>query len=194
MRAKGAIYASPKKRHDASRGSHRSPAAQRTLARDARGALAHDLGVLGFDFIDHADLAGLAVGVFVDAEIFLGHLVDVGAGTVFGDLDDAAANLDVAVGIFGIDDGERDTRVAANVFIFLTALGGVEDDVLAVEVAPDGGDLRAAIGHEGGEAGEGALLEKIAIFFGDRFRHEISLRWCGKWTGHYRSGRNFVIG
>jgi hypothetical protein len=31
--------------------------------------------------------------------------------------------------------------------------------------------LRAAVGHEGGEAGEGALLKKIAVFFGDHFRH-----------------------
>src|ERR1700677_1682038 len=56
-------------------------------------ALAHHLRVLGFDLVDHADFAGLAVGVFIDAEIFLGQLVDVGAGALFGDFDNAATNL-----------------------------------------------------------------------------------------------------
>ena len=36
--------------------------------------------VLGLDLVDDADFAGLAVGILVGAEIFLGHLVDVGAG------------------------------------------------------------------------------------------------------------------
>ena len=42
----------------------------------------------------------------------------------------------IAVGIFGIDHGQRDAGVAAHVAVFLASLGGVEDDVLAVEVAP----------------------------------------------------------
>ncbi len=67
-----------------------------------RKLLAHDGGVFGLYFVEHADFAGLAVGILVDAEIFLGHLVDVGAGAVFGDLDDAAADFEIAVGILGV--------------------------------------------------------------------------------------------
>jgi hypothetical protein len=94
--------------------------------------------VLGFYFVEDADFAGLAVGILIDAEIFLGHLVDVSAGALFGDLDDAAADFKIAVRIFRIDEGERDAGIAANILVFLTALGGVENDVLAVEIAPDG--------------------------------------------------------
>src|SRR5207248_8835549 len=83
-----------------------------------------------------------------------------------------AANFQITIRIFGIDDGERDARIAPYIFIFLPSPGGVEDDVVAVEIAPDGSDLRAAIGHEGGEAGEGALLEKILVLLGDGLRHE----------------------
>jgi hypothetical protein len=55
--------------------------------------LAHHRGVLGLHFVDHAHFVGLAVGIFFDSEIFFGHLVDVGAGALFGDLNDAAANF-----------------------------------------------------------------------------------------------------
>src|SRR5579862_4038960 len=131
--------------------------------------LAHYGGVFGFDFVDHADFAGLTVGIFIDTEIFFGHLVDVGAGAFFSDFDDAAANFQIAVGIFGIDQCEGDAGIAANVFIFLASFGGIEDDVFAVVIDPDGGDLRAAIGHERAKAGEGAFGEQITIFFGDSF-------------------------
>ena len=57
--------------------------------------------MFGFYLVYHAHFAGLAVGIFVYAQIFLGHLVDVGAGAVFGNLDDAAADFEIAVGILG---------------------------------------------------------------------------------------------
>ena len=141
--------------------------------------LSHHRGVFRLDFVDDADFTGLAVGIFIDAEIFLGHFVDVGAGAVFGDFDDATTNFEIAVGIFRVHEGQGDAGIAADVFIFLTSLGGVEDDMVTIKVAPDGGDLRATVGHEGGEVGEGALLKQVAIFFGDgcgSCGHRASLR------------------
>src|SRR5579864_6087901 len=46
--------------------------------------LSHHRGVFGFDFVEDADFAGLAVGIFVYAEIFLGQLVDAFGGAFFG--------------------------------------------------------------------------------------------------------------
>jgi hypothetical protein len=55
--------------------------------------------VLGFDFVEHSDFAGLAVGVFIYAQIFLGHFVDVGAGAVLGDFYYSAADFQITVRI-----------------------------------------------------------------------------------------------
>ena len=126
---------------------------------------AHCAEFLGFDFVEDADFAGLAEGVFRIAEIFVGEAVDVIIGAFFGDLDDFAADLEVAVRIFGIDDGERDARIATHVEIFDAATRGIHTDMFAVEVAPDRSDLRAAVFHECAEIGEGFLAEQIGIFF-----------------------------
>src|SRR5580698_2718896 len=64
--------------------------------------LAHHRYVLGLYLVDHAHFAGLAVGIFADAEIFLGKLVDAGATTFFGDLNHAAADLEIPVGILRV--------------------------------------------------------------------------------------------
>src|ERR1700733_1549369 len=152
----------------------RSPRPQRLWRGTAGGTpalLAHHRGVLGLYFVNDAHFAGVAVGIFVDAEIFLGQLVDVSAGAFFGDLDHAAADFEVAVGILWVHQSHGYARVAADVLIFLASLGGVENDVLAVEVAPHGRNLRTAVGHQGAEVGESALLEQVAVFFGDGWRH-----------------------
>jgi hypothetical protein len=78
--------------------------------------------VLGLDFVDDAGFAGLGIGIFVYAEIFLCQLVDVIVGAIFGDFDDAAANLEIAVRVLGIDDGERDAGIAADVAVLLRPL------------------------------------------------------------------------
>src|SRR5271156_5322182 len=56
------------------------------LLKALRERLAHHRGVFGLHLVNEAHFAGLAVGIFVDAEIFLGQLVDAGAGALFGDL------------------------------------------------------------------------------------------------------------
>src|SRR5258708_27883292 len=140
-----------------------------------RSLLAHDGGVLGFYFVHHSEFAGLAVGIFVDPEIFLGHLVDVGAGAIFCYFAYASANFYIAVGILRIHDGDGDARVAADVAILLASLGGIKNDVFAVKVDPYGRDLRSAVRHEGSEIGEGALLKKITVFLGDNVGHKTLL-------------------
>ena len=116
-----------------------------------RFCLAHDCCVLGLDFVKHADFTGLRVGIFIYSQIFFRQLVDAFVGAIFGDLDDATANLDITVGIFRIDDGHRNAGIAADVAILLASLGGVEDYALAVKVAPHRRDLRA----EGARPAEG---------------------------------------
>src|SRR5205807_6527754 len=89
--------------------------------------LSHHGGVFGLDFVEDADFAGLAVGIFVHAEILLGQLVDAVVGAIFRDLDDAATNFHKAVGIFGIVVREGHTGIAADVAVLLASFGGVED-------------------------------------------------------------------
>src|SRR5579883_1858252 len=136
------------------------------------GVLTHGGRVFGLDLVDHADFPGLGIGILVNAQVFLGHFVDVLAGALLGDLGHAAANFEVAVRVLRVHDGQRDAGIAADIAILLAPLGGVEDDVLAVVVDPHGSDLGASVGHEGAEAGEGALLEKVGILFRDGRSHE----------------------
>ena len=68
---------------------------------------AHGAEFFGLDFVEDADFAGLAERIFRIAEIFVGEAVDVIVGAFFGDLDDLAADFEIAIGIFGIDDRER---------------------------------------------------------------------------------------
>jgi hypothetical protein len=46
--------------------------------------------------------------------------------------------------------------------------------MLAIEVAPYRRYLRPPVRHEGSEAREGALLEKICIIFRNDLRHAVS--------------------
>ena len=94
--------------------------------------------MFGFDFIQDADFAGLAVRILVDAEIFFGHFVDVLSGAFFRNFDDTAADFEIAVGVFRINDCERNAWIAPDIFVFLAPPGGVEDDVIAIEVDQTG--------------------------------------------------------
>lgn len=156
--------------------------------------LPHHRSVFRLDFVEDADFAGLAVGVFIDTEIFLRHLVDVFGGAFFGDLNNASADFEITIRIFGINDGDRHARVAADIAVLLPSPGGVEDEMIAVEIAPHRRNLRASIGHEGAQAGEGPLLEKIFVLVGDGLRHEVLQKWfsaeiidCGAGSWFYCS-------
>ena len=87
---------------------------------------AHHGCVLGLDFVDHSGFRGLAIRVFVHAEVFFGHLVNVIVGSLLGNFHDAAADLKIAIGIIRIDDGQSDAGVAPYVAIFLSAARGID--------------------------------------------------------------------
>ena len=72
------------------------------MARHTSG-LTHHLSVVGSNFDNYADIAGLAVGVFILAEILLRQAVDMRVRTGFGDGGDVAADLDVAVGVVSVN-------------------------------------------------------------------------------------------
>src|SRR5271165_1754655 len=129
--------------------------------------LSHHRGVLGADLVQHAHFTGLRVRIFIHAHILLGHLVDVSGAALLGDLHYSAANFQVAIRIVRIDNGQRDPWFTAYILVLLPASRGVENHVLAVEVAPHRRHLRTAVGHQRGETGEGALLKQITILFWD---------------------------
>src|SRR5690242_10855076 len=112
--------------------------------------LSHHGGVLGLDFVDDADLVGLAIRILIYAEIFLGKFIDVGVGAFFSDFDYPAANFQIAIGIVGINNGQSYARIAADIAIFLPSFGGIENDVVAFDVAPYGRYLGASVGHQRG--------------------------------------------
>src|SRR2546423_8002932 len=102
--------------------------------------------MLGLDLVDYPRFVSLAVRIFIDAQIFFRQFVDVGIGAFFGDFDYAAADFKIAVRIVGINDGQRDAGIAAHVAVLLAAFGGIENNIVTVQIHPYRRDLRAAIG------------------------------------------------
>ena len=80
-------------------------------------------------------------------------------GALLGDLRNLAADFQVTVWIVGINNGHGYAGIAAHIAVLLPALGGIEDDVIPVDVDPYGSGLRAAVGHQGGQAGKGFFVE-----------------------------------
>src|SRR5262249_62322386 len=134
--------------------------------------LSHHRRMLRLDLIEHANFAGLAVRIFVHAEIFLGELVDAIVGAFLSDLNDTAANFEIAIRVFRVDDSEGDAGITTNIAVLLPPACGIEDYMIAVEVNPDRSDLRTAVRHQRSEAGERTLLKKIFVLIGDGLRHE----------------------
>jgi hypothetical protein len=94
-------------------------------------------GALGADDDDDALVAGLVPGVLLDAHVLLRHAVDEGPLRVRVDALDRAADLQVAVGVRGIDDRQRDARLALDVAELLATGGLAEAQQLAVPAEPD---------------------------------------------------------
>src|SRR3989304_629035 len=101
---------------------------------------ARDLDVLRQDLDDDARLGLAAGGARLRPHVLARQLVDVVPGALVHHVDDAAADLDVAVSVGAVDDGEGDAGVAAQVARLLAALRRVDEEVGAVVGAPDGGD------------------------------------------------------
>src|SRR5205085_1296807 len=82
-------------------GKHLRTAGTVTLASGCGGRL---------DLVHDPHLAGLAERIGVFAEVFLRQRVDMGIRALLHALSDAAAYLDVAVGVVGVHDCQRDRR------------------------------------------------------------------------------------
>src|SRR4051812_45563224 len=122
----------------------------------------HALDLLGRDRDGHADLARLAAGVRVLAEVFLGQRVDVIVGALLRHSRHAPADLQVAVRILRVLDRDGHARIALEVLVLHAPARGVEADVGAVEVDPHRRHLRRAVGADGGDVSERLLaLEEI---------------------------------
>src|SRR5215469_14274153 len=79
--------------------------------------LAHPCHLVRFDLVEDAYFARASVGIHGVARVLEREPVDLRVGTGLGDLDDAAAHLEVAVGVVGILDREGDARITAHVAV-----------------------------------------------------------------------------
>src|SRR5207247_9242378 len=66
----------------------------------------------------------------------------------------ATPDRQVTVGVVGVEDREGDAGIPPHVLVLDSSARRVDANVLAVEVEPDGGYLRTAVRHDGGEIGE----------------------------------------
>src|SRR5437773_4691724 len=130
-------------------------------------ALTDGVDLLGLDLHDHAHFTGLAVRIFVLAEILLRQLVDVRVRALFRHLDDAPPDAEIAVRIVGIGNRERDTWIAFEILRLDASARGVDENVDAVEVPPDGRDLRTAISVHRREIHERFLVDEIGVRLGN---------------------------
>ena len=69
----------------------------------------------GRDLHDHAEPRPACATDRVLVEVLLRHLVDVRVGAVFGHLRDPSLDAEIAIRILGIDDRQRDARLACEV-------------------------------------------------------------------------------
>lgn len=117
---------------------------------------------------------GVRVDVAVEpgmAGVLSGQLVQMRDGSLFYEFH-IAANFDVARGVVGVDDEERDARVAAHVAPFAAFGGGVDASTLAVEVAPHEAQLRLAVGHQGRQHGRDGARQQVNVGGRDRDGHD----------------------
>src|SRR5215469_1590256 len=150
--------------------SYRRPIADRSCPR----SLAHRAEAFRRDLNEHPLLTGTSKRILVLVEILFGHLVDVLLGAVLRDLGDPSPDLQVAIWIIGIDERDGNAGIVADVLVLLAAERGVDNHLSVFEIDPDRRGLRAAVGHEGGEAAECGFLEQIFIAVGEGSCHDES--------------------
>ena len=109
----------------------------------------------------HAYLRRVPKRVGIRIEALLGQLVYEPVGTFGGDLHHPSAHHDQAPSIVRVYHVDGYAWIAADVDDLLPALGGVDQDVLAVGVDPHLGYLRGAICHEGGELAVGRFSQQL---------------------------------
>src|SRR6266403_1496222 len=107
-----------------------------------------------FDHVHDPHCVGSGTAVDLHASVLPRERVDVLDRTGLGDLDHASPDRQVTVGVVGVEDREGDAGIAPHVLVLDASARRVDANVLAVEVEPDGGYLRTAVRHDGGEIGE----------------------------------------
>ena len=112
-----------------------------------RQGSSHGMNGLGLDLIKHAHFTRRAAGIAILAEIFLSLLVNVLVRTLFGDLSYATANREVPVRVVRIDKVNPNSRIAPHIAILDVAFDGIDHNVLAIIVDPNGRHLGASVRH-----------------------------------------------
>ena len=114
---------------------------------------------------------GKKIRILVFAQVLLRQPVDVIDAALFGDFHNAAADLQIPVGVIGVLDGEGHAAIPAHVQVFLSSFGRVQEDVCAVVLQPNGRVLGGAVRVQGGEMGEDFLFEQVLEFLGHDLGH-----------------------
>src|SRR5262249_38963125 len=108
-------------RWNSTRASAKSTKIRSQPCSPASKKLSHRVDVFRRDLEDDALLAGLREGILVFVEVLLGHLVDVLRGAVLSHCVHAATNFQETIWIVGIDDGDRNARIAFHVLVLQPA-------------------------------------------------------------------------
>src|SRR4029453_17164979 len=118
------------------------------------------------DLVDHPDLAGPSIRVAVLSEILLGQAIDMRVAPLLGDLDDAALDRQMAIGIRRINDRQGDGGVSPHVLVLHPTLGRVHPEELPVIVEPDGGHLGRPARHPGSQVSQRLLIvpQEVPVF------------------------------
>ena len=102
------------------------------------------------NFTDDAHIPWSMKAIRVLAHIFLRHLIDVLAGTLFRNVYDMPSHREPTPGIGGVDNIKTDFWPLCQVHRFLSPFERIEEEVGAIKVNPDRSDLERVIAHERG--------------------------------------------
>src|ERR1700727_2406103 len=133
---------------------------------------AHHLHLVGLDFKDDSDLVRLSPWILVLAQVFLGEGIDMRVCALFGHVLDPPTNLDVPIGIVGVEDRKRHRRAFRHIACLHTTFRRIHPDLAVRVVEPYRGHLRRPIRHDCREVSESRfLLQQIQILRGN-FHHD----------------------
>src|SRR6266403_3840133 len=105
-------------------------------AESAVDALAHGADFLRFDLVSDAHFARFPERVNWISQIFFREFVDMVVRAVFGDFDDLAPNLQIAIGIGGVLDRNRNPGSAPDVLVLHAAPPRIEAPEISVVLHP----------------------------------------------------------
>jgi hypothetical protein len=100
----------------------------------------------------------------------------MGDGAVLGYLTHPAAHLQIAIGVVGIEDRQRDRRTLLHVAVLDPAARRIDPDRAAGIVEPHRRHLRRAVRHQRRQIGKGFLVAEQIGVFGEIGGHQRLLR------------------